>query len=529
MNLRGEYIEISSEEEMQKATNWLTSLGYINPHLDPQINKETFVYLFIGIDKHFHFNDEPEKSSHWKPFSLLYEEGMPRDEEEDLLSKAKRLYPIGTQYKCANNLRTETFTVEDINFRKFSNAIDFIGKGFIYHSGKWAEIVHEVKPIVQEKYKYEVVHCTTQEEWNFVAKTLKRTSSVAYKQFGDCIVITSPNSSLTYTICLEEKYKIYSFSEWCEKFGHKPHKKEIKFEIGKWSAGTYVVFFNNSTLHGVKLGTIDKIKYNLDSSKDSFFVDFGCCDRSRLDVDVKWFATLEGAEVFSKSLQLPKKDHNPEYVKLVNMDFWKEGYRDLKLGTIYKWSHLTSGIIASLNSDYWDKWTKEFEISTKEAYYAQQNQLIHVEVDKTQGIKSFTAMSKDELLEYAKKKYPIGTNVKSLVTCIREQIIIDHNTFYTTNKEIWFKGDKKENILVYDNGNWAEILELPNKTEKYNRGNIGSNISSTTYSYNGVKSTLEKMYPELELTETHQLINKRSKFSPIKAELIKLKQLKIKK
>jgi hypothetical protein len=50
----------------------------------------------------------------------------------------------------------------------------------------------------------------------------------------------------------------------------------------------------------------------------------------------------------------------------------------------------------------------------------------------------------------------------------------------------------------------------------------------TSYSHNGVKATLENMYPDLELTETHQSINKTGKqFSPIKVELIKVKQLKI--
>jgi hypothetical protein len=285
--------------------------------------------------------------------------------------------------------------------------------------------------------------------------------------------------------------------------------------IEKWSVGSYVVFFNNSTLHGVKLGTIDKIKYKIDKEGDSFFVDYGCCSKNRLDLDVKWFATLEEAEIFSKSLQPPKKDHNPEYVKLVNMDFWKEGYRDLKLGTIYKWSHLTSGIIASLNSDYWDRWTKEFEISTKAEYDAQQNQLIPVEIDKTQRIKPFAAMSKEELLEYAKKKYPIGTKYKSASGDYEVHTVESMDWAFSPAYAVYGEDNKG---CIYLNGKWAEIVEPP-KTEEYNRGNIGSNISSITYSYTG---------PTASPKEAHQSINKTGKkFSPIKVELIKVKQLKI--
>jgi hypothetical protein len=61
---------------------------------------------------------------------------------------------------------------------------------------------------------------------------------------------------------------------------------------------------------------------------------------------------------------------------------------------------------------------------------------------------------------------------------------------------------------------WAEIIEMP-KIEAPTSVYSPCHITETSYSYNGIK-------------ETHQSINKTGKqFSPIKVELIKVKQLKI--
>ena len=80
---------------------------------------------------------------------------MPRDvvrDEEDLLAKAKRLYPIGTQYKCAAG-GYEVHTVESMDWAPSpSNTVyGEDGKGCIYKHGKWAEIVHEVKPVEKKE------------------------------------------------------------------------------------------------------------------------------------------------------------------------------------------------------------------------------------------------------------------------------------------------------------------------------------------------------------------------------------------
>jgi hypothetical protein len=80
----------------------------------------------------------------------------------------------------------------------------------------------------EPKYAYEVVHCTTQEEWDFVHKTIKSTQDnwFAHERYGKgksfCINIKSPEHSETVKYYENLNAKIYSFQEWCDKFGHKP-------------------------------------------------------------------------------------------------------------------------------------------------------------------------------------------------------------------------------------------------------------------------------------------------------------------
>lgn len=62
------------------------------------------------------------------------------------------------------------------------------------------------------------VHCETQEEWDFAAKKLNRTCAVPYKECGDSICITNPEGSNFKSILTNGK--MYSFQEWCDKFGH---------------------------------------------------------------------------------------------------------------------------------------------------------------------------------------------------------------------------------------------------------------------------------------------------------------------
>jgi len=526
-NLISQYIEISSEEEMEKASKWFESIGYTNDFDKTYVKDKT--YLFIKSNNGFHFGNGDEQSF-WKPFSILYDEGMPRDvvrDEEDLLSEAKRLYPIGTKYKCAVG-GYEIHTVESMDWAPspLGHIYGEYSKGCIYKHGKWAEIVHEVKPIEKkEEPKFEVGkwYKPTQNSnaYRRCSKVVDYRAGFEYNYFISGIgSIARPEVGTTNWIDVHlvtmEEIQVYL---------PKGHPDLIVKSIEEWSVGSYVVFLTDEvkTNSGAEITKgkpykINKKQYDLLYSKSDTKKDFNFFWEKE---ECRWFATLEEAEAFSKSLisvsELQPKDIVPEYVKYTNSNGWfNKG--EYEIGKIYKWFDLTSGVVGkySLNKD-WSKWTREFEISTKETYDAQQLICVNREeyIDTTFGIKPFAAMSKDELLEYTKKKYPIGCKVKFPGY---ESKTVSQELFWQYKDMISHSGccpvfDIKDGKYI-----WAEIIEMP-EAEPYNRGNIGSNISLITYSYTG---------PTDPQKETHQSINKTGKqFSPIKVELIKVKQLKI--
>jgi len=75
----------------------------------------------------------------------------------------------------------------------------------------------------EKQYEYKVVHCTTQEEWNFVLDRIKNPLEVienSFKNYNNiCInIITGTYERLEWY--QNHNSKIYSFKEWCEEFNH---------------------------------------------------------------------------------------------------------------------------------------------------------------------------------------------------------------------------------------------------------------------------------------------------------------------
>jgi len=496
MNLRRQYIEISSEEEMKKASKWLKSLGYINPYCEKYDTNGT--YLFISGDI-FHFNNESKKSN-WVSFSVLYDNGMPI-EEEDLLSKAKRLYPIGTQYKCAAE-EYEVFTVESMNWASSPSGYIYgeDGKGCIYKHGKWAKIIHEAKPVEQkEDHNFIVGKWYKTVEHNYYAKCFNFTDAMKASQYS----VTGYNDGKS------GKYKFCSGYKWVEatqeelaRLLPEGHPDLIVKPIEKWSVGTYVVFFNNSTWHNVKLGTIDKIKYNIDEVGDAWFEDYGCCSRSRLDVDVKWFATLEEAEKFAATLKEPVpeciewKPKVGDWVVTDNLSNGNGGMYEGNLGQVWQIGKIIDGWYSPIESMKFTGGSLELH-NLRKVTISEINSVNYVD-------------KKEELLEQAKKKYPVGTRYKT-ASYSGTEYVVEKQTFEYDDGNI--RGEDGKGIL-YREDKWAEIIEPP-KAEVLTSNQTTYQPIVTSYSYNGVK-------------ETHQSINiAGKKFSPIKAELIKVKQLKI--
>jgi hypothetical protein len=79
-------------------------------------------------------------------------------------------------------------------------------------------------------------------------------------------------------------------------------------------------------------------------------------------------------------------------------------------------------------------------------------------------------LSKEELLEEAKRKYPIGSQVKSvfddLFDTVKEQSHFNYpDAWNGDTPQIWFTGDRY-GLLIYDRGKWAEIVSKPESAEK---------------------------------------------------------------
>ena len=77
---------------------------------------------------------------------ILYRDGKWAEiiKEETLLQKAKRLYPVGTRYKCATD-NLDSFTVVAQTFEELDEDIVHgeLGKGCLCFNGVWAEIIKE--------------------------------------------------------------------------------------------------------------------------------------------------------------------------------------------------------------------------------------------------------------------------------------------------------------------------------------------------------------------------------------------------
>ncbi len=166
----------------------------------------------------------------------------------------------------------------------------------------------------------------------------------------------------TYTTATPEQIKHY---EACVIAGEYVEPDSIE-KVEPWSVGTYVVIIKE--YHSVKIGEVHKICKNDDSYVDiSESVGKGCLP---FKSSVKWFATKQEAEEFSKTLT-ETEDNIPEYVECIEQNY----YYDV-LGKIYKvinWNYghedcMLEGInTGSTNRD-------RFKPSTKEAYEAQNKQ-----------------------------------------------------------------------------------------------------------------------------------------------------------
>lgn len=176
------------------------------------------------------------------------------------------------------------------------------------------------------QYKYEVVNCETQEQWDFVNSKLEsefKLSSSTWKGYADKSCKCFNNIEYCYLDFYKNQNSlILTFQEWCDKFGH---VNPLNEKIEPWSARTYVVI--TGEYHSVKIGEIHKINDVIDglelSVNISESVGAACLPPKS---SVKWFATLKEAEEFSKTLTKTE-------VSMNNSDLLEKAKREYPIGT----------------------------------------------------------------------------------------------------------------------------------------------------------------------------------------------------
>ncbi len=63
--------------------------------------------------------------------------------KEDLVEEAKRRYPIGTSFICANpkGKRPKLVVGTDYAYKWYGSGLAGCGDGYLYDSGEWAEVI----------------------------------------------------------------------------------------------------------------------------------------------------------------------------------------------------------------------------------------------------------------------------------------------------------------------------------------------------------------------------------------------------
>ena len=225
------------------------------------------------------------------------------DPLDNRIEEAKRKYPKGTIFKSAaknNEYVSGGNAIAWISSEYPDGIGNDPGQGMFYANGKWAEIVSFPKEIIPEYvecikqltafskgkiYKTEAygfgnyrvlcpdgggqtikgyedafkpstkeafdvqndtqniaVHCTTQEEWDFVIskfnpRNIKSKNFETYNKQSCINYKDEEKDNIGLFGCvdfyLENNYKILSFQEWCNLNGYKMETK-LNFKVGKW-------------------------------------------------------------------------------------------------------------------------------------------------------------------------------------------------------------------------------------------------------------------------------------------------------
>ena len=178
---KSEYLKQNQKEEqwIPQVGDYVITEGYSDSY-DGRILKITKIdsnryYYFEVFDKGYY-----DKEHNFGKKSIL-RKALPHEiptqelSKEDLLAEAKRRYPVGTQFKSALIGDTNPYigyVKKGMYFSKSENVIwNGDSVGFIYHNGKWAEIVEEPK-VKGNEVMPEIIDELRHNNWDVLSTTL---------------------------------------------------------------------------------------------------------------------------------------------------------------------------------------------------------------------------------------------------------------------------------------------------------------------------------------------------------------------
>jgi hypothetical protein len=203
----------------------------------------------------------------------------------------------------------------------------------------------------QDLYKT-VVHCTTQEEFNFVYESWNKPckNSSAIKEHGECCIYADRSGFNRLYLCKQIKCIILSFSDWCEQNGHKPDFMKVKEKQltvddlveGEiyWTDKPNEYIFKASKNGKGYNGFIYK-NYIFNNIKDETFKEWGILRKATPEekqwletcISLNKFVTLEESKRLSTNNVEEKKEDIPEYVECIKI--WQGHFGNSVVGKVY--------------------------------------------------------------------------------------------------------------------------------------------------------------------------------------------------
>jgi hypothetical protein len=241
----------------------------------------------------------------------------------------------------------------------------------------------------------------------------------------------------------------------------------VEGEIYFHGSGNYGWLFIFSNLNG---GSIEG-KQCISSKKSSSFYETYCNPygkdeelRKATDEEKQWLEACIKAGKFVSFEDSKKVSDVPEYVECIKqVGYCKIGivyqsrYNNNRFEWYYGENDTFNGDPSELN--IWDSmsvdylWTKNFKPSTKEAYDAQQRSQSTPQPEPVKIKQSIK-----DILKEAKRKYPIGTRFKSLIS--GEEKTVKNGAFIVRYEENAISDTSETSgSYLYRDGKWAEIIE----------------------------------------------------------------------